>query len=282
MPLQSMVPMLKRAQAEGYAVGLFDVHSLEGTLAVIEAAAEQLSPAIVAPFFAPRRAMAALIRELAADVPVPIAIELDHGRDLKSVMECIDAGFTDVMIDASTAPYEENVALTRQVVEAAHAAGLGVEAELGHVGRGGDYADLTARRGAFTRPKDAERFVAQTGVDVLAVAVGSAHGMYKGQPELDLELLNRIRERVEVPLVLHGGSGLSDEDWQAAIQHGVSKINIYTDMALAAVRAMEESLTGGAAEGGKPTYVQVQQAAHGAIKEVVVHCMQVCGSAGRI
>ena len=282
MPLQSMVPMLKRAQAEGYAVGLFDVHSLEGTLAVIEAAAEQLSPAVIAPFFAPRRAMAALIRELAAGVPVPIAIELDHGRDLQSVMECIDAGFTDVMIDASTVSYEENVALTRQVVEAAHAAGLGVEAELGHVGRGENYADLTARRGAFTRPKDAQRFVAQTGVDVLAVAVGSAHGMYKGQPELDLDLLDRIRERVEVPLVLHGGSGLSDEDWQAAIRHGVSKVNIYTDMALAAVRAMEESLTGEAAETGKPTYIQVQRAAHEAIKKVVVHCMQVFGSAGRI
>jgi fructose-bisphosphate aldolase class II len=186
------------------------------------------------------------------------------------------------MIDASTVSYEENVALTRQVVEAAHAAGLGVEAELGHVGRGENYADLTARRGAFTRPKDAQRFVAQTGVDVLAVAVGSAHGMYKGQPELDLELLDQIRERVEVPLVLHGGSGLSDEDWQAAIRHGVSKVNIYTDMALAAVRAMEESLAGGAAGAGKPTYVQVQRATHEAIKKVVVHCMQVFGSAGRI
>ena len=276
MPLQSMVPMLKRAQREGYAVGLFDVHTLEGAMAVIEAAAEQRSPVIVAPFFVPRRAMLALIRELAADVPVPIAVELDHGRDFCAVMECIRAGFTDVMLDASSKPYDENVALTRQVVEAAHAVGLGVEAELGHVGSGEDYADVTARRASFTRPEDAEKFVAQTGVDALAVAFGSAHGEYKGQPELDLGVLDRIRERVGVPLVLHGGSGLSDDDFRAAIEHGISKVNIYTNMALAAVSAMRGRLTDPAAK-----YLQVQQAVQEAIKQVVVHCMQVFSSAGR-
>ncbi len=277
MPLMSMVPMLKKAQAEGYAVGLFDVHTLEGTLAVIEAAVEQRSPVIVAPLFVPRRATVALIQELAADAPVPIAIELDHGRDFKAVMECIRAGFTDVMLDASTRPYEENVALTRQAVEAAHAAGLGIEAEIGHVGRGVDYADVDARKATFTRPEDAASFVADTGVDVLAVAFGSAHGVYKGEPELDLERLDQIRERVDVPLVLHGGSGLSDDDFRAAIRHGISKVNIYTNMALAAVAAMRESL-----QDPEIPYFRVGAVIQEAIKGVVVHCMEVFGSVGRV
>jgi fructose-bisphosphate aldolase class II len=278
MPLQSIVPMLTKAQAEGYAVGLFDVHTLEGTLAVTEAAVEQCSPVIVAPFFAPRPAMVALIRELVADAPVPVAIQLDHGREFKDVIECIRAGFTDVMLDASTEPYEENVALTRRAVNVAHAAGMGVEGELGHVGRGEAYAQANARKAGFTRPEDAERFVAETGVDALAVAFGSVHGVFKGggEPELDLDLLDRIRERVGVPLVLHGGSGVSDEDLRAAIQRGICKVNVYTDMALAAVAAMRQSL----ADPETP-YFEVGRTVVAAIKEVVVDRMQLFGSAGR-
>jgi len=274
--LQSMVPMLKKAQAEGYAVGLFDAHSLEGIMAILEAATEQRSPAIIAPFFAPRRAAVALIRELAADTPAPVAIELDHGRDFGAVMECIRAGFTDVMIDASTRPYDENVTLTRKVAEAAHAVGLGIEAELGHVGRGEDYANVDARKATFTRPEDAARFVADTEVDVLAVAIGSAHGLYKEEPELDLERLRQLRAAVDVPLVLHGGSGLSDKDFQAAIAGGICKVNIYTNMAVAAVEAMRTSLDNPAVN-----YIQVQRAIQEAIKEVVVHCMQVFDSVNR-
>lgn len=276
MPLQSMVPMLKKARAEGHAVGLFDAHSLEGIMAILAAATEQRSPVIIAPFWVPRRAAVALIRELAAEAPVPVAIELDHGRDFGAVMECIRAGFTDVMIDASTHPYGENVALTRKVVEAAHAAGLGVEAEIGHVGRGKEYADVAARQATLTRPEDAAHFVADTQVDVLAVAIGSAHGLYRGQPELDFERLRQIHAMVKVPLVLHGGSGISDDDFRTAIAHGISKINIYTDMALAAVTAMQESLTDPAVN-----YILVQQAVQEAIKEVVEHYLQVFGSAGR-
>lgn len=248
---------------------------------MIDAATVQRSPVIVAPFVAPRRAMVGLLRELAADTPVPIAIELDHGRDFGTVMECIRAGFTDVMLDASTKPYEENVVLSRQAADAAHATGVGAEAELGHVGRGEAYADVEARQSAFARPEDAERFVAGTGVDALAVAFGSAHGVYREEPELDLDLLDRIRDRVEVPLVLHGGSGLSDDDFRAAVEHGISKVNIYTNMALAAVTAMEESLGCRPANADRPTYIQVQQGVQEAIKDVVVHCMEVFGSAGR-
>lgn len=276
MPLQSMVPLIKKAQAEGYAVGLFDAHSLEGVIAILDAATEQRSPVIIAPMRVPRRAAVGLIRELAADTPVPVAIELDHGRNYEAVIDSIRAGFTDVMIDASTLPYEDNVALTCKVVEVAHLAGLGAEAEIGHVGSGMDYADVEARMAALTKPEDAVRFIAATGVDILAVAIGSAHGLYKGTPELDLERLGQIRDEVDVPLVLHGGSGLSDDDFRAAIAGGICKVNIYTNMAVAAVEAMRQSLGDEAAH-----YMQVQQAAQGAIKDVVVHCMEVFGSVGK-
>jgi fructose-bisphosphate aldolase class II len=268
--------MLKKAQAEKYAVGLFDVHSLEGTMAVIEAAVEQKSPVIIAPFLAPRSAMVQLITEMVADAPIPVAIELDHGRDFEAVMECIRVGFTDVMLDASTDPYDLNVSRVREVVKAAHAVNMGVEAELGHVGEGEGYEDMTTRRSSFTRPDEAESYVAETGVDFLAVAIGSIHGLYKGTPELDLELLDQIVEKVDVPLVLHGGSGLTDDDFRAAVKHGICKVNIYSNMAAAAVTAMRESLAS-----PEVRYMQVQQAAGEAIKGVVVHSMQVFGSVGK-
>ena len=276
MPLQSIVPMLKKARAEGYAVGLFDAHSWEGIMAILGAAVDQRSPVIIAPQVAARGPAASLIRGLVEDLDVPVAIELDHGRDFLTVMKCIRGGFTDVMIDASTLPYEGNVALTKKVVEVAHAVGLGVEAEIGHVGQGADYANVAARTAAFTRPEDAARFVADTGVDALAVAIGSAHGVYVGTPELDLERLRQIRAAVSVPLVLHGGSGIPDDDFRAAVANGISKINIYTNMALAAAGAMRKRLENPAAR-----YREVQQAAEEAIKSVVADCMQVFGSAGK-
>ena len=276
MPLQSIVPMLQKAQDEGYAVGLFDAHSWEGIMAILTAAVDQNSPVIIAPQVRPRGPAAALVRGLVADMPVPVAIELDHGRTFELVMECIRGGFTDVMIDASALPYDGNVELTRMVVQAAHAVGMGVEGEIGHVGRGTEYDNVEARRAGHTQPEDAVRFVADTQVDILAVAIGSAHGMYEGTPELDLERLRQIRAAVDVPLVLHGGSGLSDDDFRAAIAGGVAKVNIYTNMAMAAVDAMRRSLQDPAVR-----YRRVQQAAGEAIKAVVEHCMEVFESSGR-
>jgi len=276
MPLQSMVPMLKAAQQGGYAVGLFDVHTLEGVLGVLEAAAELRSPVIVAPMGMPRKAAVALIRELADRIPVPVAIELDHGRDFASVMDAIAAGFTDVMLDVSTRPYEENVSQTKKVVEAAHLAGLGVEGEIGHVGRGDAYDRFEEVRAAFTQPEEAVRFVAETGVDALAIAIGSAHGVYKGEPKLDFERLQEIRSRVEVPLVLHGGTGIPDPDFQKAISFGIAKINIYTAMALAAVDTLREKL-----QNPDVRYMELGRAVQEAIKEVVKHHMTVFGSAGK-
>ena len=277
MVLQSMVAMLREARAKEYAVGLFDVHTLEGVQAVLEAAEEQRSPVIVAPIAVDRRAAVALIGELASRMSVPVAIELDHGRDLAQIVDAIRTGFTDVMLDASTCSYAENVARTREAVTLAHAAGLGVEAEIGHVGRGDDYADVAARRAALTRPEDAARFVADTGVDALAVAIGSAHGVYRGVPELDLGRLREIRAAVDVPLVLHGGSGIADGDFRRAIACGICKINIYTAMALAALDAMREGLANPACN-----YMKASQSVRAAIKAVVMHHMEVFGSCGRV
>jgi fructose-bisphosphate aldolase class II len=277
MPLQSMVPMMKKAQAGGYAIGMFDMYTIEGFQAIIEAATEQNSPVMIAPFGMDRRILMAAIAEMAALAPIPVAVVLDHGRDFAQVMDSIHAGFTDVMIDASTLPYDGNVALTSKVAEAAHLAGLGVEAEIGHVGQGSDYADPSIRKAGLTSPDEAARFVAATGVDTLAVAIGSAHGQYVGTPELDFERLVEIKAAVSAPLVLHGGSGIADEDFRKAASLGICKVNIHTAMAMAATAAIAATIK----EDEYTHYMKLTRVAAAAIKEVVVHHMQVFGSVGK-
>ena len=152
-------------------------------------------------------ALAAYIRVRLEKLPQPASLMLDHGSSLEQCMRAIHLGFTDVMFDGSKLPYEENLATTKAIVRAAHAVGVKVEAELGHVGSGNEYQNFGGQRKGFTDPAAAERFAAETGVDFLAVAIGTAHGVYVGDPQIDLELLAEVRRRVSVPLVLHGGSG---------------------------------------------------------------------------
>jgi fructose-bisphosphate aldolase class II len=166
------------------------------------------------------------------------------------------------MFDGSRLAFAENLAITRQVVEEAHAAGLGVEAELGHVGEGRTYHEYGARRLGFTDPLDAEKFAAESGVDFLAVAIGTAHGVYQGEPQIDLELLADIRQRVSIPLVLHGGTGLSAEQFGGAIRAGITKINVATDMFISAGRRIAET-----AAGGEKGYFAFQDAAQGTFRE---------------
>jgi len=276
MPLQSWLPVLRDARAQGYGVGLFDTHTVEGAVAIVEAAVEQRSPVIIAPLGPTRVQQGAFIRALAADADVPIALHLDHGRNFELVMQCIRGGYTDVMLDASVEPYDVNLARTRQVVEAALPIGVGVESELGHVGQGVNYDDEASRKALFTKADDAERFVNETGCDILAVAIGSAHGVYKGKPELDFERLEEISTRIPHPLVLHGGSGIAPEDFQKAISLGISKINIYTGMAQAALGAMRESVSADDA-----SWMGVQREVQAAVKDVVATHMQIFGSAGK-
>ncbi len=235
MTLVSIRNELAKARREHYAVPLFDVYEMQGMEGVMEALTEKRAPTIIgiySPYAAlPNcRALAAYVRCRAEETDVPVSIMLDHGASVELCLKMISFGFTDVMYDGSRLPLEENIANTKRVVEAAHAAGVGVEAELGHVGFGDQYDTLGGQRLGFTDPASVEHFVEATGVDFLAIAFGNAHGLYKGEPRLDLELVDRIRCLVDVPLVMHGGTGLSDEQFRGAIAAGISKINFATSI----------------------------------------------------
>jgi fructose-bisphosphate aldolase class II len=246
VPLVSIVDELKAARKGAYALPCFDAFDLTSAYGICEALETKRAPGMLAIYSGVLdqpgwRALAAGARVLAEEATVPVSLILDHGASWEHCLRALDSGFSDVMYDGSKRPLEENIATTRQVVEAAHAAGAGVEAELGIVGDGGSYQEFGARREGFTDPATAERFVAETGVDLLAVAIGTAHGAYEGEPQLALDLLSEIERRVELPLVLHGGSGLSEEQFRAAAQAGIAKINIYTDLATEAGRRMVEA-----------------------------------------
>ncbi len=277
MSLSSMIPLLKDGQKKGYAVGQFNFHNIDGLMAILQAAENKKSPVIIGPLFLPARAIMAMLRELARDASVPIAVTLDHGRSLEQCQECIRAGYTDVMLDSSALPFDDNVRETAAVVEAAHALGVGVEGEIGHVGMGEDYEDSSAVEALYTQPREAVRYVNESGVDAVAVAIGSAHGHYKGQPRLDLSRLSDIRKVVEVPLVLHGGSGISDSDFRECVRRGICKINIYTHLADAALAATRAQM----ADSGLKHFFQLQYATQDAIRAVVEHYMDVFGSSGK-
>ncbi|HJN18542.1 MAG TPA: class II fructose-bisphosphate aldolase [Armatimonadota bacterium] len=187
---------------------------------------------------------------------------LDHGRTLDDCRKAIDLGFTDIMYDGSALPFDENLANTRAIVEEAHALDIAVEAELGHVGSDHDYQAYGARGKGFTDPKAVVEFVRETGVDFLAIAVGTAHGQYDGEPLIDLDLLGEIRERVDIPLVLHGGSGLSEQQFRDAIGAGIAKINIATDLFVAAGQAVAETVAQ-----GKTSYHAITAASRDSFQE---------------
>ncbi len=281
MPLVSMVSQLKKAQAEQYAVPLFltfEMRGFEGTLGALE---ESRAPGIIGiycllmdrPYI---RAFIQYIRARAEDSTVPISIMLDHGTSPEQCMQILSYGATDVMFEGSKLPLDENIAVTRSVVDAAHAMGAGVEAELGCVGHGRDYANTDAVRRGFTKPEEAARFVEQTGVDALAIAFGSAHAEYDGEPQLAFDVLAGVRARVDVPLVLHGGSGLSDEQFRAAIAGGISKINIFTDLALSAGREMVLE-----AQSKEASYFSIGASAQRAFTERCKYYLDVFGAAGK-
>ena len=281
MPLVSMLPELKKAQAGQYAVPLFDTLEMKGFEGTLEALEQDSSPGIfgILPFTLQKpetRAFVQYIRTRAEDSPVPVSIILDHGQSFEQCIQILGYGATDVMFDGGQLPIEENIEITRMVVRAAHIMGAGVEAELGWVGSGEDYKDPEKVRQGFTKPEEAARFVDATGVDALAVAIGSAHGVYKGDPQLALDLLAEIREQVDVPLVLHGGSGLSVEQFQAAIKGGMAKINIFTDLTLAAKEQMVA-----VANSKKGSYFSIGAAAKKAFTERCSYYIGVFGSAGK-
>jgi fructose-bisphosphate aldolase class II len=251
MPLQSIQPNLHDARNQGFAVPLFDAFDSRSVDGMFTAAEERNAPVIIALYATSMDgpnadALAAYILARAKGGTVQCSFMLDHGRTPAECLRAMDMGATDVMLDASRLPYDENLSLTKGVVREAHSRGIGVEAELGHVGLGRDYQDFGSRRKWFTDPDDAVRFVRESGVDSLAVAIGTAHGQYDGEPALDLELLGELRSSIDVPLVLHGGSGLSEDQYKSSILAGISKINIATELyATAGARLVSFAAEGG-------------------------------------
>ncbi|MEA5025634.1 Fructose-bisphosphate aldolase [bioreactor metagenome] len=242
MSLVSMAQLLLDAQQGQYAVGAFNCNNMEIVQAIVSAAEAEKSPVIVqasqgAIKYAGIEYIAAMTRLAAEQASVPVALHLDHGTSFAQIMSCVRNSFTSVMIDGSKLPLEENIALTNKVIEAVRPLGISVEAELGKIGGTEDDITVSEKEALFTDPAEAERFVSETKVDALAIAIGTAHGQYKGIPKLDFQRLTEIRKRVNVPIVLHGSSGVPDEAIQKAVSLGVCKVNIDTNIREAFVAA---------------------------------------------
>jgi len=241
MPLVPLKTILDRADAGGYAVPAFDTVDHASAEAVVQAAQALRRPVIVMvpeaafPLISAETFFPFLVR-LAEMASVPVALQLDHGKTLEAVMRAIHGGFSAVMIDGSSLPLGENIALTQKIAALANAAGVSVEAEIGHVADGeGRFEGSAVDESQYTQPLEAKKFAEETGVDALAVAVGTVHGVYKGVPKLDLERLREIKRYVGLPLVLHGGSGVSDAEFAGAVRGGIRKINLFTEISLAAL-----------------------------------------------
>jgi fructose-bisphosphate aldolase class II len=275
--------LFQAAKAGGYAVGAFNLNNMEILQAIIEAAEEENSPVFIQASqggikYAGIEYIAGMAKVAADKVKVPIALNLDHGTSFTQVVQCVRHGFSAVMIDGSKHPFEENIAVTQKVVEVAHPNGVSVEAELGKIGGVEDDIVVASAEATFTDPKEAAEFVERTNVDALAVAIGTAHGVYKGEPKLDFKRLEAIAASTDVPLVLHGASGIGDEQIRRAIPYGVTKINIDTDLRVAFSQAIKDLLA------KKPNEIDPRKIlgpARDAMKEVARAKMRLFGSAGR-
>lgn len=239
--LVTLKEILKDAEEKKYAVGLFNMLNLEMARGIIEAAEEEKSPLILGvaevhlPLI-PFDYAANIMRYIAEKSKVPVCLHFDHGVTYEKIMDAIKSGFSSVMYDGSSLKYEENVENTKKVSKAAHLSGVSVEAELGHVGQGSCSQDFDCED-MYTKPEEISDFIEKTEVDALAVAIGTAHGNYIKKPVLDINRLSKLYEVSSKPLVLHGGSGLTDKDFRDTIEHGIRKVNICTEMCVAARNA---------------------------------------------
>lgn len=273
--LVTLNEILKDAEEKKYGVGLFNMLNLEMARGIIEAAEEENSPLILGvaevhfPLI-PFEYAAPIMRQIAENAKVPVCLHLDHGTDYKKIMAAIKAGFSSVMYDGSSLPYEENIANTREISKVAHALGLTVEAELGHVGMGSNENDFNCED-LYTKPEQVNDFIRRADVDALAVAIGTAHGPYVKKPVLDIGRLRELYEVSEKPLVLHGGSGLTDEDFRNVIDNGIRKVNICTELCIACRNAYLQSAN----------HEILFDDAKNAVKEVTKQRMQLFGSSNR-
>lgn len=281
MPLVTTKEMMLKAQKENYAVGAFNVENMEMVQAVLEAAEELQAPVIMQTTpstvkYAGLDFYYANVKAAAERASVPVAVHLDHGSSFELAMQALRTGYTSIMIDGSHSVFEENIEITRRVVDACAPSNVPVEAELGKVG--GKEDDLDGGDGGYTDPMEAKEFVERTGVSSLAVAIGTAHGVYKGEPKLDLDRLVEIRNVVDIPLVLHGASGLSDEAVKESIKRGICKVNFATELRIAYSKGVKAVLD------ENPETIDPKK--YGAVgrenvKQLVMNRMKVCGADGK-
>ena len=275
--LANLNDVLKPARKNGYAVGLFNTCSLEFAKGVIAAAEETGSPVIIGTAevlldLASLEEVADMLIPMAERASVPVVVHLDHGLTAECCKKALKLGFSSIMYDCSTDPYEENIRKVAEMAQLAHSYGASIEAELGHVGNNpssieGEESDPSA---FYTEPEQALDYVTRTGVDALAIAVGTAHGAYKLPPKLDFGRIREIAGTIDTSLVLHGGSGLSDEDFGKAIDEGISKVNIFTDINLAAAKAAHDNY-----EKGEVLLTDLQPRMVEAVKQATMKKMRI-------
>jgi fructose-bisphosphate aldolase class II len=275
--------ILQPCIGQGWAVGAYDTCNLEITQAIVDAAAADQAPAIIMiyPHHTPQDSWPTLVRLIQAEVErtrIPAALVLDHAKTLDQIEYALELGFSGVMIDASLQPLADNIELTRRAVDLAHAKGISVEAELGHVGQGEEVLTEDQQHAHLTRVDEAERFVKETGVDALAVSIGTLHGLYRGKPKLDLERLSHLRSACQVPLVLHGGSDTPDEDLRRAIEIVIDKINIWTVVRIPFLQTLKQLLVAPIRTLEVPV---VLGGARAAATQIIRQKNQLLGSAGK-
>ena len=282
MSLVTTKQLLLDAQAGGYAIGAFNVENMEMVQAVIAAAEELHSPVIMQTTpstvkYAGLDYFYANVKVAAERASIPVVMHLDHGSSFALAMQALRTGYTSIMIDGSHKSFEDNIAVSKAVADACHPSGVPVEAELGKVGGKEDDLD-GGEDNPYTDPQQAKEFAERTGVDSLAVGIGTAHGIYKGIPKLDVERLSEIRNVVSIPLVLHGTSGVPDEAVKECIRRGICKVNYATDLRIAFTKGVNEVL------GQKPDTIDPKKYnAQGReeVKRYVMSKMEVCGSVGK-
>ena len=283
MSLENTGQMLNTARKSGYCVGAFNIVDYLTLEAVIHAAEASHAPVILQTSTGTVRRYGArrlveMTRTLADHNSISIGLHLDHGTELDVIQQCIDAGFTSVMIDASRFPFEKNVALTRQVVEVAHQCGVAVEGEIGVLAGVEDDLVVHQDKAIYTTPEEAIKFQAQSGVDFLAVAIGTAHGFYHVEPRLDVDTLRTIHNKVDFPLVIHGGTGLSMDTLSTLVSAGAAKLNVSTQLKKTYIDSLESYIS---AHQGEYDPIRLLNFTHEKLVETVSAYLEILGSVGR-
>ena len=284
MPLVTLESVLYDAVKGGYAVGAFNFNGIEDARGILEAAAQKKSSVILmssvsaVKYIGGPKAVVGLVRGLVDALDIPVVLHLDHAEKQDIIYSCVDAGFTSVMIDGSKLSFEDNVALSHQVVRYAHKFGVSVEAELGKIGGREENISVSAKSAVMTDPDEAARFAELTGIDALAVAIGTAHGFYKDEPKLDFDRLSKIRALTNVPLVLHGGTGVPEGDLVRSITCGISKINVGTELKFCCSQSVREAVA------EQPEQIDIRELVGTArvhCRDIVQHKIDLFGSSAK-